>query len=184
MPFWRREKPLHERLAREGGLFGESAEPNRWPWDKAGIHGIPRPRRWDAVASAEAPELPGDDVHFVALPDGTLVVDEDVPDGALVPLADAIEALVEPPYRAEGVRRGQQVWAVAANEIEVVELSEEVEGDTIEVTVTGGQRLLLVDGAPSFVRGRELDELAESPEFVARAERVDGNLWEVAIQPL
>lgn len=184
MPFWKRREALHERLAREGGLFGAPAEPARPPWDKAGVHGIPRPRRWDGVASAEAPELPGNEVRFVALPDGTLVVDEDVPDGALVPLADAIEALVEPPYRAEGVRRGKQVWAVAANAIDVVELSEEVDGDRIEVTVTGDQRTLLVDGAPSFVHGRELDELAETPEFVARAERLDGNLWEVAIQPL
>lgn len=184
MPLWRRKEPLHERLAREGGLFGAPAESARPPWDKAGIHGIPRPRRWDAVASAEAPELPVDDVHFVALPDGTLVVEEDVPDGALVPLADAVEGLLEPPYRAEAVRRGEQVWAVAANAIEVVELSEDVEGDTIELTVTADHRLLLVDGAPSFVHGRELDELAGTPEFVARAERIDGNLWEVAIQPL
>jgi hypothetical protein len=165
-------------------LFGTPAAPDRPPWDKAGIHGIPRPRRWDAVASAEAHELPGDEVHFVALPDGTLVVDEDVPEGALVPLADAVEGLLEPPYRAEAVRRGEQVWAVAGNAIDVVELSEDVEGDSIEVTVTGDQRLLLVDGAPSFVHGRELDERAEAPEFVARAERLDGNLWEVTIQPL
>jgi hypothetical protein len=184
MPLWRRKKPLHEQLASEGGMFEAPVESDRPPWDKAGIHGIPRPRRWDAVASAEAPELPGQGVHFVALPDGTLVVDEDVPDGALARLAEAIEAMLEPPYRAEGVRREDQVWAVGANAIDVLELSEEVEGDTIEVTVSGDQRTLLVDGAPAFVHGRELDQLAESPEFVARAQRLDGNLWEVEVEPL
>ena len=44
-------------------------------------------------------------MHFTSLPDGTLLVEEDVPDGALSPLADAIEASINPPYYAEGVRR-------------------------------------------------------------------------------
>ena len=37
--------------------------------------GVPRAREWDAVASAEAPDLSGEEVHFVAPADGTLVVD-------------------------------------------------------------------------------------------------------------
>ena len=141
-PFWRREKPLHERLAEEAdldigkgteeprgpsrlsglahGLFDGflSAPPDEFgrpsPLGEVGVHGVARPRRWDAVVSVDA-ELPGDEVHFAALPDGTLLVDEDVPDGALVPLAEAVEQMLAPPYRAEGVRRGEGVWAVAAN---------------------------------------------------------------------
>ena len=58
------------------------------------------------------PELPGDEVRFTSLPDGTLLVEEDVPDGALGPLADAIEASISRPTRAEGVRRDDAVWAV------------------------------------------------------------------------
>ena len=60
-------------------------EPERGPvdpgphWGVTGIHGVARPRRWDAVASAEGPGLAGDEVHFVALPNGDLVVDEDEP---------------------------------------------------------------------------------------------------------
>ena len=65
----------------------------------------PRARRWDTVATAEAPALKGDTVHFVSLADGTLVVDEDEPDGALASLADAVEQAIPPPYRAEAVRR-------------------------------------------------------------------------------
>ena len=88
-PFWRRERPLHERLAEQGGLT-VPVEPGRdvAPWHQAGVHGMSRPRTWDTVATVEA-ELPGDEVHFVALEDRTLVVDEDVPDDALAPLADA-----------------------------------------------------------------------------------------------
>ena len=62
----------------------------------------------------------GDIVHFVALPDGTLVVEEDEPDAALTPLADAVETSIPPPYRAEAVRRGPEAWAVAASRITIV----------------------------------------------------------------
>ena len=82
---------------------------------------MPRPRRWDAVASAAAPGLTGDSVHFVALPDGTLVVEEDEPDDALTPLADAVEA------SARAARTGRRPsgaaprrWAVAASRITIV----------------------------------------------------------------
>ena len=74
------------------------------PWNQAGVHGVPRPRQWDAVVTAEA-DLPGDSVHFVTLEDRTVVVDEDVPDDQLAPLADAVETQLDPPYRAEGTRR-------------------------------------------------------------------------------
>jgi len=102
-PFWRRQ-PLHRRLAEQGGLAdglelpGETppslpAEPPGFDGEargETGIHGVPRRRRWDAVTTVEAPALRGDAVHFVALADGTLVVDEDEPDAALEPLADAV----------------------------------------------------------------------------------------------
>ena len=129
----RRDRPLHEQMAEEGGLdLGpEPSETGRGPsrlaglmhgladgfltappdefgnpspLGEVGVHGVPRARRWDVVASARA-ELPVDEVHFAALPDGTLIVDEDVPDGSLTPLAEAIEVTLNPPYRAEAVKR-------------------------------------------------------------------------------
>jgi hypothetical protein len=187
VPFWRR-KPLHERLAEEGGLGAREPEPHdvhqRWP--ETGIHGVPRPRRWDAVASAEAPGLAGSEVHFVALPDGSLVVDEEIADGALEPLAEAVEGAVDPPYRAEAVRRGETVWAVAATAIEVVELRD-VEGDALQLAVHGGGRALSVDGKPAFGSVPALERLAAERgqnEYVLEAERVDGDLWEVRLSPL
>jgi hypothetical protein len=182
-PFWRREKPLHERLAEEADLdIGQtrddegssrrsrladlahgladgflSAPPDEFgrpsPLGAVGFHGVARPRRWEVVASAEV-DLPGDAVHFAALPDGTLLVDEEVPDGALLPLAEAVEQSLAPPYRAEGVRQGERVWGVAANRIEVrafpghaedelelvedgqVVLGSRLEGDLFEVEVS------------------------------------------------
>jgi hypothetical protein len=186
----RRKEPLHERLAREGGLRqGEPAPHDTTPrWGEAGIHGVSRPRQWDAVVVAEAPELEAEEVRFVALPDGTLLVDEasDVPDGALEPLADAIEGSVTPPYRAEAVRRGERRFAVAARTIEVAEVSEEVSGDEVELTFHNGDRQLSIDGSRSFGSIRSLEQLAERrfPSYVLRAERLDGPLWEVRVEAL
>jgi hypothetical protein len=182
-----RREPLHKKLAREAQL--EQAEPapivDPGPhWGNAGIHGVPRPRRWDAVASAEAPGLAGDDVHFVALPNGDLVVEEDEPPDTLGPLADAIEQTLEPPYRAEAVRQGEDVWAVAARRVEVAEF--EAEGDELELVVHDGARTFTVDGARAFGTIPELERLAtnESDSYVVRATRLDGNVWEVVASKL
>jgi hypothetical protein len=190
MPFRRRERPLHERLAEEGGLTGSSREPepiDPVPATNIPGYGVHAPRRWDAVVSAEAHGVPGDEVHFVALPDGTVVVDEDLPDASLAPLADAVETQVEPPYRAEAVRRGERVWAVAACRVDVVEIPEDADGDTIELGVHAGERSVVVDGMPAFARLPSLERLAESrglDEYAIRAERIDGALWEVTVAPL
>jgi len=182
-----RREPLHKKLAREAQL--EQAEPapivDPGPhWGNAGIHGVPRPRRWDAVASAEAPGLAGDEVHFVALPNGDLVVDEDEPADTLGPLADAIERTVEPPYRAEAVRQGENVWAVAARRVEVAEF--EAEGDELELVANEGARAFTVDGARAFGTIPELERLGgrESDSYVIRASRLDGNIWEVTASAL
>ena len=182
-----RREPLHKKLAREAHLEQSEAAPIVDPgphWGNAGIHGVPRPRRWDAVASAEAPGLSGDEVHFVALPNGDLVVDEDEPADTLGPLADAIEQTVEPPYRAEAVRQGEDVWAVAARRVEVAEF--EAEGDELELVVNDGSRTFTVDGARAFGTIPELERLGarEGESYVVRATRLDANLWEVTASAL
>ena len=176
MGLFRRDKPLHEQLAEEADLELDSddgaAEPGRRtpsrlaglmhgladgflsappdefgrpsPLGEVAVHGVPRPREWDTIATAAA-ELPGDVVHFTSLPDG-----------ALNPLADAIEAAINPPYYAEGVRRGDAVWAVGARRIQVRSFPD-VEGDELE---------LVEDG--QFVVGR----------------RIDGDLFEVQVSPV
>ena len=102
MSLFRRE-PLHVRLAREAGLQTDERPPHDPTprWGEVGIHGVARPREWDAVVTAEAPQLGVGELEFVVLPDGTLVVDDalDVEPGSLDPLAAALEAL--------GVARGE-----------------------------------------------------------------------------
>ena len=146
---------------------------------------MPRPRRWDAVASAAAPGLAGDTVHFVALPDGTLLVEEDEPDAALTPLADAVEASIPPPYRAEAVRRGPEAWAVAASRIAIAAVPG-LKGDQAELVVTREGRTLTVDGRARLGHEPALERIGQSEgsEYVVRAERLDGDLWQVEASPL
>src|SRR5438094_166961 len=130
MGLFRRET-LHERLAREGGLTEPPPHDTRPRWGEAGIHGVSRPREWDAVASAEAPELKGDALEFVCLPDGSLLLDDDVDSDGVEPLADALDEILQPPYRAQAVRRAGSTWAVGARAIEVAALPADLEGDEV-----------------------------------------------------
>jgi len=183
VPFWRRE-PLHERLAREGGLGPPPHDPGPH-WGEVGIHGVARPRRWDAVATAEAPGLQGDELRFVALPDGTLLVEEGDAEGDLGPLAAAIEASLPAPYRAEAVRRGEAAWAVAASRIDVARIDTEPGGNSVEIAVHGGERTIRVDGLPTFGSLPVFERLADRLDgYVLRAERLDGELWEFLVTPL
>ena len=181
MGLFGRKRALHEELAEEGGLdIGApdrspstrvagllhgladgflSAPPDAFgkpsPLGEVAFHGVHRPREWDTVASARA-ELPGNEVHFTVLPDGTLLVEEDVPDGSLLALAQAVESSVQPPYRAEGVRRSEGIWAVAAKRIEVRAFPGH-EGDEVELV---------------------------EDDHVILGHRLDGDLFQVEVSPL
>ncbi len=184
MPFRRRE-PLHRRLAREGGLLPpEPPSPDTIPrLGEAGIHGLARPREWDATAVVDAPDLPGDAAAFVALADGTLLVEEG-PQPA--PLAAALTERLDPPYRAQAVRRSGRLWAVGGRRIEVARLPS-ASGQEIELTVHGGERSLRVDGLSTLATVPELERLAAERRleaYAVHARRLDGDLWEVRLAPL
>jgi hypothetical protein len=176
-----KRKPLHQRLAEEGGLVEEStAPPFTGVIPETGIHGIPRERQYDAVATTEAPDVQGDAARFVGLEDGSLLVEEG--DGDLTALADAIEQEIARPYRATAVRRGETRWAVAAHSLRVVQLPEPG-GDEIELVLNGEEKTLVVDGNRSFGTMPELEGLADG-NAVIRAARLDGTSWEVRVDPL
>lgn len=183
-PFRRRE-PLHARLAREAGLDlrAEPAPPldPRPPLLETGIHGVQRPREWDATATAEAEGIDADTAAFVVLPDGSLLVEEG-PDASLEPLAEAVERELRPPYRARAVRAGETLWAVQARRIEVLELPGAPDGDTLDLTRSdGGAAELRVDGERVFGSLPALEQRGEreGPQFAVHAERLEGDLWEV-----
>jgi hypothetical protein len=188
VPLFRRRKPLHERLLDEAGLSEpplRDARPLTGGSREPGVHGIARQREWDALATVAAPDLPGDLVQFDVLPDKTLLVENEAGDEPLAPLADAIERDLAPPYRARAVRQSSELWAVAARSIDVLRLPGRP-GDSLELSVRGGERDLRFDGAREFGTVPELEALgAERHEdFVVRAERLDDDWWEVRVDPL
>jgi hypothetical protein len=164
-----RRRPLHERLAREGGMLESGGEDTRAPWDKAGIHGVHRPREWDEVTAVET-DVPGDRATFVVLDDEILI--EEGPDD-VEPLADALS--LDAPYRAEAVRRSEGVWAVAARGIEVVTLPG-VEGTELELARHGDERTLVVDSERRF---GSIPVLERDGNYAVRARRLDGERWEI-----
>jgi hypothetical protein len=151
--------------------------------------GPPRPLdpAFEASGVAEAPEIPGESVHFVALQDGTIVVDEEVPDGSLAPLAHLIEESLDAPYRAHAFREQGTLWNVGANQVEVVALPAAFVGESLDLTRVGGTWTLEVDGAASDADVSPLDELgdrAEGNDFAVHAERLDETLWVVDVYAL
>jgi len=149
-----------------------------------GVMGVGPGRTWDAVVAAHAPALTGDSTTFVALDDGTLVVNEDLPDGALGPIADAIEEMVGPPYRAAAARGEGDLWNAVAESVRIVELAD-VGSDEVELSVVDGERTLTLGDDPTDRALPALDALAAEHDAVAiHAERVDGNLFAVDVFPL
>ncbi len=177
MSLFRRREPLHTRLARAGGLLEDEGEPLRPAWDNAGIHGVQRVRRWDAVATVDAPELEGEHAVFVALSPEQLVVEEGP--RQVERLAEALGREPEPPYRAEAVRREGTVWAVGARRIAVVRLPDQ-SGEEIELSSHEGERTLLIDGERSFGSIPAL----EHPGQCVRARRIAADAWEIEIDQL
>jgi hypothetical protein len=184
---FRRQETLNRQLMREAGLLPEQQEAQietatvaaPVPQDSlAGIHGRHRPREADVVVTADAPDIEGDTVQFVTLPDGSLVV-ENGGDSPLDPLASAVESELRPPYRARAVRQNESLWAIEATRLGVVSLPDAPGGDVLDVTRS-------VDGQRIFGTIPALEELGERQgrDFAVHAERLDGDLWEVRAAPL
>jgi len=185
VPLFRRREPLHERLAREGGLVAPPNVETRPAWQETGIHGIHRPREWDVTVTAQAPEVEGDAVRFVTLPDGTMLVEEG-PDSSVEALAAAVEGELRPPYRARAARQGESLWAVQARRIEVLELPDAPDADALDLTHTADGTELRVDGQRVSGTLPALEERGarEGAEYAVHAEQLDGDLWEVRASAL
>jgi hypothetical protein len=188
--FFRRQETLNQQLMREAGLLPEQqveeasvaeAPAAPTPLDSlAGIHGRHRPRAADVFVTADAPDIEGDAVQFVSLPDGSLLV-ENGGDSPLDPLATAVESELRPPYRARAVRQSESLWAIEATRLEVLSLPGAPGGDVIDVTRTDEGTTTSVDGQRIFGTMPALERLGEQQgrDFAVHAERLDGDLWEV-----
>jgi len=204
VPFRRERRPLHERLASDGGLDWRGRDdPHAGRREPEVLEPVPpriapalegghRAREWDAVRTTEEPGPPVGELDFVVVDEELVVVEgeEDVPESMLA----AFEGALAPPYRVHAVRKGEALWSLGARRIELVEL-EDVEGEELELVVRGGSESLRTHGGGSvagndaalFRSVRTLKRSAEERRFrdyVVRAERIDGALWEVSITPL
>jgi hypothetical protein len=141
-------------------------------------------QQWDAVVAADAPDVGGERVEFVVLEDGTLIVDTEEGDASLGPLADAVEAQLARPYRAEGIRHEGGRWAVGARRTAFCELPG-LAGDSLELTVYGGERTVTgVEDGPALGPLDSLAAAKDFSEYCVEAERLDGDLWEIQLNPL
>ena len=171
-------------LALSGTVTGASTPPDAEGapgFGLPGLTGAERPRGpWDAIATARAPDLHLESVTFVALADGTLVVDDDAPEGSLTPLAEAIEEELSPPYEAVALRDDEGVWAVAAHGV-LIAAAESGEAETVELARVGDELTVTVDGedAPAGSAPPGLLELVEEADgdVALTAERLDDTTW-------
>ena len=156
-------------------------------WLAAGITGLPRQREWDAVATAEAPGAPGEEVEFIALADGRLLLEEAPQGFDPAPLAAALEGAIEPPYRAAAFRR-PELWAVGATAIEVARLGPDPGGDDLDLTWDGTTLALTLDGRPVDPSAAPaLERIAAEQEdgaYAAHAHRLADDLFELLVLPL
>jgi hypothetical protein len=166
------------------GLMGLAVGvPTAPGFDLPGLTGVAQAQGpWDAVTTATAAELPGDTLSFVALEDGTLVVDDDVPDGSVTPVAEAVERHVEPPYEAAAVRHPDEdgIWRVAASRVSIAP-AEPGGADRVELARVGDELTATIDGtesAPGSAPRGLLDLLAQAEGDAAlTAERLDETTW-------
>jgi hypothetical protein len=188
-PFRRRApKTENEQLLEESGLAEEQEPPVADPYpgtfqpeEALGVWtGSLEPGLADVLTTVHAPGIQGAAVEFVVLPSGDLIVDEEVGDAALAPLADLVEQQLAPPYRAQGTREEGDLWAVMASAIEVAQFSF-VGGDELELVMRGGALQLTVDERPVAGSVPELEDAgrAAGNEYAVHAHRLDGDLWEV-----
>lgn len=156
-------------------------------WLAAGITGLARQREWDVVATTEGPGAAGDEVEFVALPDGTIVVETAAGDVDPDTLAGALAPSIDAPYRAVAIRR-EDLWAIGARAIDVVRLEPSPDADDLELTWDGSILALVSDRMPADPgRAAALERLARDRQqgsYAARAHRLADDLWEVLVLPL
>jgi hypothetical protein len=163
-----------------------------------GVTGLARPRRWDATASVELPELAGDpdtELGFVAFSTEIVSPGGPAPD-VLERIAAALDPELERPYEVLAVRHGATGWTAAARRLnaELIRLPG-VDAEHLQVArPPGGETSFSLDGVP--VEGpvapavadafREIESRgrARFQAFAARADNVDGERWQLTIDPL
>jgi len=155
-------------------------------WLAAGITGLQRQREWDAVATAEMEGTDGDEVEFVALPDGSFVLESGADGADPGRFAEALGDEIEAPYRALAVRR-PEVWVVGAVSIEVGRLDPDPRGTELELVRNDSLELTIDDLPADPAQASALERIASGRidgPYAAHAHRLRGDLWELSVLAL
>jgi hypothetical protein len=148
--------------------------------------------------AAELPELASEalgEVEFRAF-DETVLAVAGAPQEIVERLAAVLDRELERPYTAQAVRRGPTEWMVGGRRTHASLISLALPAnDAVEVIVApDGERTAVLDG--EAVAGlvepavdlalRELEERGRLrfQAFVARADRVDDDRWQLTVDPL
>jgi hypothetical protein len=125
-------------------------------------------------------------VRFVSLPDGRLIIEEGYA-ADVDALAAALARSLSSPFRAVAVRH-DDVWAVGGSSIDVVQFDPDPDGDDLQLTWDGETLALAADGIPVDVeRAAALERVASERQqgpYAARAQRLEGDLFEISVLPL
>jgi len=144
------------------------------------VDGLPDDSYWDVVLEAADRELREDSYEFASLATGDLIVDDDVED-SLSALADAVDTVLEAPYRAVAVRQDREWWSVSARSIRVVQLA--LEGERARLVGAGSRLELEVDRQPVEDAATAEQLAAEAADlgddYIVDAKRLDDGVWEV-----
>jgi hypothetical protein len=148
--------------------------------------------------AAELPELASEalgEVEFQAFEEAVVAV-AGAPQEIVERLAAVLDRELERPYTAQAVRRGPSEWMVGGRRTHASLISLALPAnDAVEVIVApDGERTAVLDGEP--VGGlvepavdlvlRELEHRGRLrfQAFVARADRVDDDRWQLTVDPL
>ena len=171
-----------ERLAAAIAALPFAQLPQAWEGGSRlnipGLSPVTRDDPWDALVTAHAPGLSGEEIRFAVTADGRTIAGGDAPLEAVAALGRAVARQLDPPFWAIGIPDEGDEWSIAATGAEIVE-APDAPGDEIEATRVGGAVTVRVDGEESDVRlpavGALLDR--QGGDAVVVAHRFAGPVW-------
>jgi hypothetical protein len=162
------------------------------------VTGLARPRRWDATLAVELPELecePESELWLVAFEDAVVGAPAATPD-VHERIAGALDAALDRPYEALVVRSSPTAWSVGARRVnaELVRLPGVAAGLVEVALAPDGEITTAVDGRgvegevdpalDAALRELERRGRARFESFAARADNLDGERWQLTVDPL
>jgi hypothetical protein len=171
-----------ERLAAAMASLPFAQLPQEWQGGSRlnipGLSSTTRDDPWDALVSATAPGLGGDEVRFAVDATGRTISGGDASPEVLAPLVRAVQGQLDAPFWAIAVPDEGDEWSAAATGAEILDLPDAA-GDEIEASRVGGAVTLRVDGDESGARLPGIEALLDRQggDAVVVAHRFAGPVW-------